>query len=70
MILRAKKEFNLDLKNSFVIGDTIKDVIAGKKTGCKTFLIRKKYNLSYKNIANYYVADLYSAINKIIKNCL
>jgi D-glycero-D-manno-heptose 1,7-bisphosphate phosphatase len=67
MILRAKKEFNLDLKNSFVIGDTIRDVIAGKKTGCKTFLIKKKYNLSYKNIANYYVVDLYSAINKIIK---
>lgn len=36
MILQAQGEFNIDLKNSFVIGDRISDIIAGYLAGCKT----------------------------------
>lgn len=39
MILQAKKEFDIDLKASFMIGDNEKDVISGKKSGCTTILI-------------------------------
>ncbi|PID84003.1 D-glycero-beta-D-manno-heptose-1,7-bisphosphate 7-phosphatase [Candidatus Gracilibacteria bacterium] len=39
MILQAQKEFNIDCKASFMIGDSEKDMAAGKKSKCKTILI-------------------------------
>lgn len=45
MILTAAKDFGLDLKKSFMVGDTENDTIAGKTAGCKTILIRRPYNL-------------------------
>lgn len=41
MILEAIKKWNIDPKNSWMIGDSITDVIAGKKVGVKTVLISK-----------------------------
>lgn len=66
MIISAKKKFNLNLKSSFIIGDTEKDILAGKRSGCKTILLKKKYNYHYKNIANYYVENLNEATKTII----
>jgi rfaE bifunctional protein nucleotidyltransferase chain/domain len=40
---RAKKEYNVDMKNSWSIGDKITDVIAGKKAGTKTILVQSRY---------------------------
>lgn len=39
MILQAKKDFNIDLNQSWVIGDGKNDILAGKAAGCKTALI-------------------------------
>ena len=39
MLLQAAKEHNIDLKNSWMIGDGINDMQAGQKAGCKTILI-------------------------------
>jgi D-glycero-D-manno-heptose 1,7-bisphosphate phosphatase len=39
MIKNAAKDFNLDLSKSWMIGDGITDIKAGKATGCKTILI-------------------------------
>ena len=36
MIKQAEKDFDLDLKNSWMIGDKYSDIIAGKNAGCKT----------------------------------
>lgn len=36
LILQAAKDFNIDLKQSFMVGDDLKDVAAGKAAGCKT----------------------------------
>ena len=33
-----KITINIDIKNSFVIGDRDKDIKCGKKVGCKTIL--------------------------------
>ena len=44
MIRKASKLFNLSLKNSYVIGDRWRDIGAGKKAGCKTIFIDRKYN--------------------------
>lgn len=40
MILKAAKDLNIDLSESFMIGDNIKDVIAGRKADCKTILVK------------------------------
>ena len=40
MILEAAKDLNIDLSESFMIGDNIKDVIAGCKADCKTILVK------------------------------
>jgi len=39
MIKNAQNEFNIDLKNSFVIGDKTSDIEFGKRAGCKTILL-------------------------------
>ena len=39
LILNAAKDFNIDLENSWMIGDSEIDILAGKNAGCKTALI-------------------------------
>jgi D-glycero-D-manno-heptose 1,7-bisphosphate phosphatase len=46
MILKAKKKWDINLKESFLIGDREKDILAGKKAGCKNYFI--DYNYSEK----------------------
>lgn len=42
LILRAKEELNLDLANSFFIGDSDIDIQAGARAGMKTILIQSE----------------------------
>ena len=49
LILQAAKDFDIDLSCSFMIGDKLTDIEAGRASGCKTILIRtgrgeKTYN--------------------------
>jgi len=39
MLLDAAKDLGIDLKRSWMIGDTDSDVLAGKAAGCRTVLI-------------------------------
>lgn len=39
MLLKAAKDFNIDLSESFMIGDSENDMQAGKNAGCKTVLL-------------------------------
>jgi D-glycero-D-manno-heptose 1,7-bisphosphate phosphatase len=39
MLLRAAEEYNVNLTTSWMIGDTLDDVEAGNRAGCKTVLI-------------------------------
>lgn len=41
---QAAKDFAIDLSNSYVIGDTPMDVIAGKKIGAHSCLVRTGYD--------------------------
>ena len=58
MIKKAKKQYNINLKKSYVVGDTEKDVIAGEKAGCKTILIKKKYNFNHYLGKSFYAKNL------------
>ncbi|MBL0741380.1 HAD family hydrolase [Chryseolinea sp. Jin1] len=39
MLLRAAEDFNIDLQNSWMIGNSLDDVAAGRRAGCFTLLI-------------------------------
>jgi len=65
MLFAAANKFNIELNKSFLIGDTERDVIAGRSAGCATIIIDTKYNKDVK--ADYRVRNLKDAI-KIILN--
>jgi histidinol-phosphate phosphatase family protein len=43
LIELAKEAFNLDLKESWLIGDKTQDILTGKNAGCKTLLVETGY---------------------------
>ena len=44
MIQDAVKEYDLDISNSWFIGDKTSDILAGKNAGCKTVLVKTGYS--------------------------
>jgi len=45
MIIKAQKEFNIDLKQSYMIGDRYKDIEFGFNQGLKTIMVLTGYGL-------------------------
>ena len=73
LLVQAAKQFNIDLKNSYMIGDNLSDIKAGEACR-KTFLIGNSLRcdackmFEKKNIKpDYIVEDLYSAVTIITK---
>jgi D-glycero-D-manno-heptose 1,7-bisphosphate phosphatase len=66
LLFDAANDHQIDLKNSFMIGDRWKDINAGASAGCKTFFI----NYSYQELApaspDFVVSSLFEASNIII----
>ena len=55
LILKASEKYNIDLKSSYMIGDSIIDVQAGEKSGCISYLIseEKKENvITFRTLEN------------------
>ena len=50
LFFTAQKKYNIDFKNSFMIGDTWKDVGAAKNAGISVILVNKDYNQSLKGV--------------------
>ena len=67
MILKAKKEFDLDLSQSFVIGDRETDILAGKACNCKTILMIPNNKIIDKKLADYNVENINQATNIILE---
>ena len=44
MILQAARDLDLDLKKSWMVGDRITDIIAGRNVGCKTIMVKSPQN--------------------------
>lgn len=45
LILQAASDFNIDLPNSWVVGDSDDDIAAGRAAGCQTFKIKTNGSL-------------------------
>lgn len=57
-ILQAKDKYDIDLKQSFVIGDRWKDIQAGKSAGCLTIFIDYGYDEELKCKPDYKVKNI------------
>jgi len=44
LMLRAAKQYGIDLKQSYLAGDRWRDIDAGATAGCKTILIERDYD--------------------------
>lgn len=63
MLLDASKNHKIDLKRSFFIGDSDKDILAGKKAGVQTILLQTDYNKHIHGIADFNCNSLLEAKN-------
>lgn len=45
MLLQAARDLNIDLSNSWMIGDSLSDIEAGRRAGCNAILLNKDFNL-------------------------
>ena len=55
MILDAAKKHGLDLHQSWMVGDSERDAVAGKRAGCKTVLVS---TANKPTVADYRVKDM------------
>ena len=70
MIKDAIKKFNINIKESFIIGDRTVDIKTGKNIKLKTVLVKTGYagnDNKYKSVPDFIFKDLNSAINNILK---
>ena len=44
MLLRATKDFDVSLEESWLVGDMISDIAAGKAAGCKTIMVESAHS--------------------------
>ena len=65
MIFKAQKKYNLNLKNSYFIGDRWRDVDAGIRAGCISIFLNYNYNEALNNKPNYNIKNLNEVLNII-----
>lgn len=67
MLLAAAKEMDIDLTDSWIVGNDYRDIAAGKAAGCRTILIKSHTNLPIKQLndpdADFEAINLKEAVN-------
>jgi mannose-1-phosphate guanylyltransferase / phosphomannomutase len=67
-LLQAKEDFNINLDESYIIGDQTADIAAGKKVGCKTVLVETGYagkDGKYSARPDFTAGNLLKAVNMV-----
>ena len=72
MLLKAANDLEINLKESFMVGDKRSDIKAGSNAGCKTILVKtgkggEGGDTDFDFKPNHIVKDLSEAINLILK---
>lgn len=74
MLERAAFEHNLELSESWMIGDSLDDVEAGRRAGCLTILIDNGHETEWRDgpsrMPHYVVKDLNCAADLILRETL
>lgn len=68
MILKAAKEFDVDLAHSYMVGDRTSDIIAGKNAGTKTILVKTANTPVEVQEADYTAPTLLDAVKYVVRN--
>ncbi len=72
MIEEAVRDFHIDLKRSFLIGDKSSDIEAGNKAGCKTILLSeentRESNRGSEVVSDHTAPDLYEAVRWLLRH--
>jgi len=75
MLLQAAQELDIDLKNSYMVGDAATDIVAGQRVGCSTFMVLTGRGLqqlvhAFRTARNTFTItrNLTGAANQILKN--
>jgi len=70
MLLQAAEELDIDLAASYVIGDMLKDLEAGRRVGAKGILVRTGYgnNIIVTDKPAYIAGDLLDAVKWILSD--
>ncbi|SIO59907.1 D-glycero-D-manno-heptose 1,7-bisphosphate phosphatase [Rhodovulum sp. ES.010] len=69
MLLQAARELGLDLARSFMVGDTVSDMLAGRNAGTRTILVRTGYGAGFghdRDCFDHDAADLAEAARTIL----
>ncbi len=62
MLLQAAREHGIDLRKSFMIGDTPGDILTGRAAGCKTVLVKTHEEIVETSVgADLIVKDVWKA---------
>lgn len=71
-LLKASKDYHIDLSESWVIGDRDTDIFCGQNAGVKTILIENGYENNYigKSVPDYKVKNIKEACDIILKGGL
>jgi len=67
LLIKAAEDWGVELARSYVIGDSRRDIEAGKRAGCITVLLNKRYNNEDEIDSDFRVRRL-SEFAKILKN--
>jgi D-glycero-D-manno-heptose 1,7-bisphosphate phosphatase len=67
MLLEAAEEWDIDLSESFMVGDRWSDVTAGKAAGCRTIFLNRGYQEQQPDRPNYVVQSLEEALEAILE---
>ncbi len=77
LLIRASYDFGIDLRKSYVVGDTITDIIMAKKAGAKGVLVLTGHGSSHLNMLRnvgetgmpaYIAKDISEAVDWIIED--
>jgi len=68
MLIRAVKEYGINLSKSWLIGDSEKDIIMARSANLKSIKIGKRVNRKLKLEPNYYAKDLLEASGIVLNN--
>ena len=72
LILQAASDFQIDLSRSWMIGDILDDMEAGKRAGCKTILLNvgneTEWQMNDYRLPNFYADNLIAAAQIILND--
>lgn len=67
MLLEAAEKFNIDLQKSWMVGDSDRDIKAGKATGCRTIAVRTGRSTHTSKVnPDYWFENLTEAVSFIL----